>query len=429
MILRLRYGREHLHRRPARPALPGAASPPRRGPSRRLRELVETALDPPGSPARRSRELARGRRSCTVLVPDATRSASLPEVLPLVLDRLAAAGVAGRDDHRAGGVRHPPAGPRGRGARPGGPAAGRRDPRPARRQRPEHAAPRRRPADRPRRCGCTAPCSTPTWWSPISKVQHHYFAGFGGGPKLVFPGVAGYDEIQANHARVLDLAATPPRRHPGCEPGHLAGNPVAEEIAVAAALRPPDFAVLLVERRGGQARVVRGRPARRLLPGRLRQGPGDVRGGGRPLRPHRRRAPAAPPATTPSSRPTRPSTPPAASPRPAPRSSSLAACDGGAGSPAMEPFLADPRPERILALLAEHYVQYGQTTLRLVEKTARFRVTAISELPPELQTRLGMTPAQDLAAILDRWRDEAPGATVAVFPGPPVYPAHPPTQG
>ena len=53
---------------------------------------------------------------------------------------------------------------------------------------------------------------------------------------------------------------------------------------------------------------------------------------------------------------------------------------------------------------------------------------AISDLPPELQTRLGMTPG-NLATTLDRWRDEAPGATIAVFPGPPVYPAHPTTQG
>ena len=30
----------------------------------------------------------------------------------------------------------------------------------------------------------------------VSMVQHHYFAGFGGGPKLVFPGVAGYAEIR-----------------------------------------------------------------------------------------------------------------------------------------------------------------------------------------------------------------------------------------
>ena len=73
----------------------------------------------------------------------------------------------------------------------------------------------------------------------VSTVQHHYFAGFGGGPKLVFPGVAGYAEIQANHRKVIDLSTDPPRRHPACEPGVLAGNPVAEEIAEAARLARP----------------------------------------------------------------------------------------------------------------------------------------------------------------------------------------------
>ena len=47
----------------------------------------------------------------------------------------------------------------------------------------------------------------------------------------------------------------------------------------------------------------------------------------------------------------------------------VAACDGGPGSPDMEPFLADPRVSAIVARLAEHYVQYGHTALRLVEKT------------------------------------------------------------
>ncbi|OYW04903.1 MAG: hypothetical protein B7X11_02435 [Acidobacteria bacterium 37-65-4] len=39
----------------------------------------------------------------------------------------------------------------------------------------------------------------------------------------------------------------------------------------------------------------------------------------------------------------------------------VAACDGGAGSPAMEPFLADPRAAAIVARLAEEYVQYGHS--------------------------------------------------------------------
>jgi nickel-dependent lactate racemase len=80
----------------------------------------------------------------------------------------------------------------------------------------------------------------------IGGVRHHYFAGFGGGPKMVFPGVGGYREIQTNHARVLRRRDGRLERDPGCEPGVLAGNPVAEEIAAAADLRPPDCALCLV---------------------------------------------------------------------------------------------------------------------------------------------------------------------------------------
>jgi nickel-dependent lactate racemase len=100
----------------------------------------------------------------------------------------------------------------------------------------------------------------------------------------------------------------------------------------------------------------------------------------------------------------------------------LAACDGGAGSPAMEPFLADPRVSAIVARLAEGYVQYGHTTLRLVEKTGRFRVAAKTELPRELVERLGMRAESDVAAVLDRWREEDPHGTVGLIAGPLVYP-------
>ncbi len=100
----------------------------------------------------------------------------------------------------------------------------------------------------------------------------------------------------------------------------------------------------------------------------------------------------------------------------------VAACDGGPGSPAMEPFLADPRTAAIIARLSESYVQYGHTTLRLVEKTGRFRVLTKTELAPALAERLGMRPIRDVQAELDRWRDEAPHEAIGVIAGPLVYP-------
>ncbi len=68
---------------------------------------------------------------------------------------------------------------------------------------------------------------------------------------MVFPGIAGYEEIQANHSLVLRRSEGHLERHPECEPGVLDGNPVAEEIARGADLRAPDLAVCLVPGRDG----------------------------------------------------------------------------------------------------------------------------------------------------------------------------------
>jgi hypothetical protein len=102
----------------------------------------------------------------------------------------------------------------------------------------------------------------------------------------------------------------------------------------------------------------------------------------------------------------------------------VAACDGGPGSPEMEPFLADPRVSAIVARLAESYVQYGHTTLRLLEKTGAFRVLAKTELPRELAERLGLRIVTDVDSVLRRWREETPHEPVGLIAGPVVYP-HP----
>ncbi|MBN1951875.1 MAG: nickel-dependent lactate racemase [Bacteroidales bacterium] len=59
-------------------------------------------------------------------------------------------------------------------------------------------------------------------------ISHHYFAGYGGGRKLIFPGLADRKSVYHNHGLFLDrekkeLAA-------GCQPGKLEGNPLAEDL-------------------------------------------------------------------------------------------------------------------------------------------------------------------------------------------------------
>jgi nickel-dependent lactate racemase len=418
VILRLPYGRSTvvvdlrgLHCQELRPATPRHAASPG--------QLAALALDRPvaGPPLA---ELARGKRRVTVLVPDVTRKAALPEVLPAVLERVIGAGV----EEKAITVlvacgTHPCVDAPGLAALVGDLPAGTKLAQHDAHDEASLVQVGALPSGVPVRLNRFA--VEADLLVAVSAVQHHYFAGFGGGPKMLFPGVAGYAETQANHAKVIDLGSHPPRRHPGCEPGLLAGNPVAEEIAAAASLRPFDFTLLMVPGEDGKPAWAIGGPLEATFPSACAKarewfevagGPfGKVvaSAGGFPtdhtlIQAHKALDAACRFAATGA------------------EVLFLAACDGGAGSPEMEPFLADPWPEAIVAKLVEKYVQYGQTTLRLVEKTARFRVLAKTELPLPLAERLGLHPVPDVQTILDRWRDESPHEAVGLISGAPVYP-------
>lgn len=62
----------------------------------------------------------------------------------------------------------------------------------------------------------------------FGSISHHYFAGFGGGRKLLFPGLASREAIYHNHGLFLDREIR--SLAPGCQPGILDGNPLAEDL-------------------------------------------------------------------------------------------------------------------------------------------------------------------------------------------------------
>ena len=63
-------------------------------------------------------------------------------------------------------------------------------------------------------------------------VVHHFFAGFGGGRKAVFPGVSHYETISKNHSLMF---------HENSVAGKLHGNPVYDDQIEGTKMFPPTF--------------------------------------------------------------------------------------------------------------------------------------------------------------------------------------------
>lgn len=62
----------------------------------------------------------------------------------------------------------------------------------------------------------------------MGAISHHYFAGYGGGRKLIFPGCGEKEAIYKNHGLYLDRATG--QVTATCRPGVLDGNPLAEDL-------------------------------------------------------------------------------------------------------------------------------------------------------------------------------------------------------
>jgi len=76
----------------------------------------------------------------------------------------------------------------------------------------------------------------------LAPVSFHYFAGFGGGRKLILPGCADRQSILANH-RLSLLDSSPVSPNPLCKSGSLEKNPIHEDMCEALAALDGVFAV------------------------------------------------------------------------------------------------------------------------------------------------------------------------------------------
>lgn len=79
----------------------------------------------------------------------------------------------------------------------------------------------------------------------LGNLELHYFAGYSGGAKAVFPGCASKATVQANHAMMV---------HPEAGTGRLEGNPVRADIEEGVAMLGVDFILNVVV--NGQHRIV-----------------------------------------------------------------------------------------------------------------------------------------------------------------------------
>lgn len=75
----------------------------------------------------------------------------------------------------------------------------------------------------------------------MGAICHHYFAGYGGGRKLIFPGCGEKEAIYQNHSLYLDK--TKKELSLGCQPGKLANNPLAEDLFEVEAQLPAHLAI------------------------------------------------------------------------------------------------------------------------------------------------------------------------------------------
>jgi nickel-dependent lactate racemase len=71
----------------------------------------------------------------------------------------------------------------------------------------------------------------------VGAISHHYFAGYGGGRKLLFPGLGEREAIYHNHRLFLD--PTTRELAQGCRVGQTRDNPIAEDLEEVHTLLPP----------------------------------------------------------------------------------------------------------------------------------------------------------------------------------------------
>ncbi|MDQ7779901.1 MAG: nickel-dependent lactate racemase, partial [Planctomycetota bacterium] len=232
----------------------------------------------------------------------------------------------------------------------------------------------------------------------LGAISIHYLAGFGGGAKCIFPGVASRRTILGLHRRSL---ATEPGigRHPQVRAGVVRGNPFREAIDAAGDLVPNALAVNTVH--SPDRRVLR------VFAGKLREAFADavdffssvyvracreyanmvvVSCGGFPrdinlIQAHKAMDHASYVLEDGGVMLV------------------LARCQDGLGSPDMEKWFRHRDLASLESALREDFEVYGQTAYAIRQKSARFKIVLLSELPRDVVERAGLIPISSLEEL------------------------------
>jgi nickel-dependent lactate racemase len=244
------------------------------------------------------------------------------------------------------------------------------------------------------------------WVVTLGGILFHYFAGFGGGPKMLLPGIAGYETIRLNHRRTLDPHTG--QFHAECREGNIETNPVYLDLAEITTFMPRALSLQLVLSPDGEiARAAAGPilPVQRQLVPLVRQfyslpiaEKADIvvaSAGGHPadvnlIQAHKSIHHAF------------------QGVKPGGTVIVLAECSEGIGSSSFMGYFNGATAAEMGAELLQNYLINGHTALSLKSKTEGARIVLISGLTPELVKSTGMIPAHSLEEAWDLVRPGIP---------------------
>ena len=237
-------------------------------------------------------------------------------------------------------------------------------------------------------------------------VVHHYFAGYGGGRKLIVPGIASLETIASNHSLTWDLEGH--GRHRMVKSGSLDGNPVSDDMLECArlALEGVNYisisSVITPEKEFGffaageiydtHKSACDFADANFIVPCERQADIVIASAGGFPkdinlIQSHKGMDNVSHVL------------------KPGGTLLYLMGCSEGYGNQAILDFAPLDMPS-IRAKLEEHYVVYGQTVHAIKEKTSKFRVIVMTGMDNDLARTLGLTPVTNIDEALELMKED-----------------------